>query len=164
VSSQSSCFFLKICQVLTGEQPFRGIKPLELAFQIPSGLRPARPENAEAIGISESLWELIQKCWDGKNTRRPQVQEVVDGVANAVDNWHVLAPPGAMEHWEDSVEEDSDELQHGEFSLFSIVPPVFRPSVQPEYSRITKARARVHQVLAQAPAGNPAMGKMYPPH
>ena len=69
----------------------------------------------------------MQKCWDDEKTRRLQVREVVEGVTNAATNWHVLTPPSGTEHYEDFVEEESDE--HGEFSLFRIAPSVFRPSV-----------------------------------
>ena len=98
---------------------------MELAIQISSGFRPAKPENAEAIGISESLWNLIQKCWDGDKARRPKIQNVVEGVANVAANWHVLTPPPATENWEDTDDEDLDSLENSEFSSFHTVPPVF---------------------------------------
>jgi len=129
---------LRIYQVLTGEQPFSGINPIELAFKISSGFRPTKPENAEAIGISESLWKLIQKCWDGERTRRPQIQEVVEGVADAAANWHVVIPPSVTKNREDTDEEESDGLGSCEFSSFHILPPVFRPSVQLGYPRLMK--------------------------
>ena len=125
---QSSVISSPIHQVLTGEQPFSGIKSIELAFKISSGFRPAKPENAEAIGISESLWMLIEKCWDGERTRRPQIQEVVEGVADAAANWHVVTPPSVTKHGEDTDEEESDELESCEFSPFHILPFGFRPS------------------------------------
>ena len=110
-------FFLTLCQVLTGEQPFRDIKPREVAYHVATGVRPGKPVDAETIGISDSLWKLIQKCWDGEKTRRPQIQEVVAGIGDAADNWHADMPPSGTEHREDSApEEESDELKHGEFS------------------------------------------------
>jgi len=129
--SRSSClFFLKICQVLTGEQPFSGFKTTELAARVSSGFRPDKPANAEAIGISESLWKLIQKCWDNERTKRPQIQEVVGGVADSAANWHVLTPPSVTKRGEDIDQEGSDGLEHCEFSSFHILPPILRPSVQ----------------------------------
>jgi len=115
---------------LTGEQPFSGIKSIELAFKVLSGFRPAKPENAEAIGISESLWKLIQKSWDGERMQRPRVQEIVEGVADAAANWHVVTPPSVTKDGEDAGDEEPDELESCEFSSFHILPPVFRPSVQ----------------------------------
>ena len=91
-------------------------------YHVSLGYRPNKPKNAENIGISEALWKLIQKCWDGDRNRRPGIQEVVVGVGNAAGNWHIVTPPSATEHSEDSAEEESDELDYGEFSLF----PVYR--------------------------------------
>ena len=124
------CFLLTISQVLTGEQPFSGFKTTELASKISSGFRPVRPENAEAIGISESLWRLIQKCWDSERTQRPQIREVVKGVADTATNWHVLTPPSVTKRREDIDQEGSDGPEPCEFSSFHILPPIFRPSVQ----------------------------------
>ena len=128
--SPSACSLLIPHQVLTGEQPFRNIKSMELAYHVSFGVRPDLPANAEAIGISDSLWKLIRKCWDGENRRRPRVQEVVVGVAKAAANWYADMPPSATEQWEDSVtEEGSDGPRHGEPSLSSTVlffPYAFR--------------------------------------
>jgi len=131
------------CQVLTGKQPFPNMRPPELAYHVSSGLRPDKPADAEAIGISKSLWELIQKCWFGDKTRRPQIQEVVAGVGNAADNWHTDMPPSGAEHQEDTVQEDSDELEHGKFLLFSVGPPFLRPAVQLGYSRLIRATGQL---------------------
>ena len=144
-----------ICQVLTGELPFSGIKSLELGFHVWSGVRPFKPDNAEDIGISESLWKLIQKCWDGQKARRPKIQEVVDGVGNAAANWHGLIPPSTAVHVEDSYEEESeDELKHGEPLCFHIVPCVFRLLVQLGYSSLIEVK--VHRLLERALMPRPA--------
>ena len=63
----------------------------------------------------------MQKCWDGNPMRRPQIQEVVEGMGNAAANWHVVAPPSPVEYGEDSDEEESDELAHGEFLSVPVV-------------------------------------------
>jgi hypothetical protein len=114
--------FLTIHQVLTGEQPFRNIKPLELAYHVSFGARPEKPANAEAIGISDSLWKLMQRCWEGDRTQRPRIQEVVAGIGDAATDWHTDMPPSSTEHREDSDEEDSDELKYSKFSLVLIAP------------------------------------------
>jgi hypothetical protein len=115
--------FLTFRQVLTGQQPFSDIKPLELAYRISCGLRPEKPANAEAIGVSDSLWSLIQKCWDDEKTRRPQIQEVMATLGDSAANWHTNMPPSGTEHRADSIsEEDSDELKPCEFSSAPIAP------------------------------------------
>ncbi|KAF9644384.1 kinase-like protein [Thelephora ganbajun] len=135
-------FGLVILQVLTGELPFRNIKPLELAYHVSSGVRPDRPLNTEVIGISNSLWKLIQKCWDGEKTRRPRVQEVVEGVGNAATNWHTDMPPSVIEQSEDSVaEEDSDELKHvGIFQSYKSedTPPADLSTDEPVFEHLNQ--------------------------
>jgi hypothetical protein len=101
-------------QVLTGELPLRNYRPQELAYYVSYGARPEKPANAKDIGISDPLWELIKKCWDGNISQRPKIQEVVKGVGSAVDDWHTDMPPSGAEQLEDSLaDEDSDELKHG---------------------------------------------------
>ena len=110
-------FVLTFSQVLTGERPFHGYKPQELVRDVPLGVRPEKPRNAKEIGISNSLWRLMQKCWDGKIEGRPQIRGVMEGVGNVAASWHTDMPPNDEEEWEDSDEEDFDELRHGEFWL-----------------------------------------------
>jgi len=114
-------FFLTTCRVLTGEQPFGGIKITELAFGISSGFRPVKPEDAETIEISESPWKLVQKCLDDNKTQRPQIKEVVGGVASAADNWHVVTSMRVMLKHEVGPIEEEPELPNNEFLLSFLV-------------------------------------------
>ena len=43
-----------------------------------NGSRPTKPQNAPAIGLSDSLWDFIQLCWDSDRTRRPTAAEVLE--------------------------------------------------------------------------------------
>ena len=56
--------------------------------------------------------------------RRPQIQEVVDGMGSAAANRRVITPPTNRE--ENSVEGELDPLADGEFSLAPAVPPALR--------------------------------------
>jgi len=85
----------------------------------------------------------MQKCWDGNLSRRPQIQEVVEGMGNAAAKWRVVAPPSPMEYAEDSAEEESDELPHGGFPLAPVVSPALRISVQWGY--FSPIRATTHK-------------------
>ena len=85
------------------------MKSGELVWATLSGIRPSKPANAETVGISESLWELIQKCWDGVSGWRPQIREVVAGVGRAANNWHTDMPPGsAQPEVADNIEEPNE--------------------------------------------------------
>ena len=142
--SLSTWFFLMFWQVLTGDQPFHHIKSTELVYHVSNGLRPEKPENAEAIGISDPLWGFIRKCWDDERTRRPQIQEVVAGVGSAAANWHTDMPPGGAEHQEEPVsEEPSNDLKHNEsLFLISYCAISLTPFVQLGYSRVIRATMR----------------------
>jgi len=115
---------------------------MELAYHVSSGVRPEKPANAEAIGISNSLWKLLQRCWDGDKTQRPQIREVVARAGSAADNWHADMPPSVVDHLEDPSEEDSDELEHGGSSFSAVALFVLRPSVQLGHLKLIRARTR----------------------
>jgi len=57
------------------------------------GNRPDKPENASAIGFSDSLWALTQRCWHGEMGSRPKVGEVVTHLSEAMADWVGLMPP-----------------------------------------------------------------------
>ena len=80
-------------QVLTCETPFHGIRQSALAYHVLRGKRPDKPDNAASIGLSDSLWNFVQRCWDGKMELRPQVGEVVANLKEAAGNWDGLMPP-----------------------------------------------------------------------
>lgn len=118
--------FLTIRQVLTGELPFRTIKPQEHAYCVLRGARPDKPADAENIGISNCLWELMQKCWECDRGRRPRIQEVVEGIGNTAANWHVDMPPNGRGKQESYViEEETDELEGSEFRLIADAIPLY---------------------------------------
>ena len=127
--------FLTFRQVLTGEYPFQNVKPQELSYHVVSGVRPDKPADAENIGILDPLWELMEKCWRGDKTRRPRIQEVMEGVGDAAADWHTEMPPGGTGQQEDSgIGEDSDELDRSKFRLSSYhVKCVLKSSVQLKY-------------------------------
>ncbi|KAF9643193.1 kinase-like protein [Thelephora ganbajun] len=88
-------FGLVILQVLTGEIPFRRIPLTKLGYLVVGGLRPDKPENAAAIGFSDSLWGFVERCWRENRDLRPGVSEVVTHLEAAAMNWDGLMPPCA---------------------------------------------------------------------
>ena len=114
--------FAYIVQVLTGEIPFRGLRPMELGYKVVQGLRPAKPDNASAIGFSDSLWGFVQRCWNGDAKFRPKVGEVVTQFGREAANWRGLMPPCTRaEIVASNSEELSDTIEHCKFDL-SILP------------------------------------------
>ena len=115
-------------QVLTGQTPFLRIPVTELGFSVYQGLRPKKPENLSAIGFSDSLWGLTQRCWDGNMHSRPKVTEVVAHLAKATVSWHGIMLPCVLAEGADRISEgpppDSMEGCTFENLISSLVLPV----------------------------------------
>jgi len=68
---------MTVYQVLTGKWPFFPRREAEVVHAVVSGERPPKPENAEEIGITEVLWDLLRACWREDRTTRPAIAEVL---------------------------------------------------------------------------------------
>ena len=106
-------------QVLTGKTPFRNIPGPAITYHVYRGRRPFKPENASAIGFSDSVWGLTQQCWDGEKGSRPKVGEVVTLLGEAAAKWDVLMPPCVSAENDTSSfgEGSSDSGEFGEFEI-----------------------------------------------
>ena len=58
-----------------------------MVFSIINGARPTKPEDAAAIGLSDSLWEFLQACWSGDRAQRPQMQDAEVQLGDAATRW-----------------------------------------------------------------------------
>lgn len=72
--------------------PFDGTRGLHLVCSIVNGDRPAKPKDAATIGLSDSLWKLLQACWDADRSKRPRMQYVQDQISNAAAQWERQTP------------------------------------------------------------------------
>ena len=68
---------MTVYQVLTDERPFFSKKGAEIALAVISGERPPKPENAESIGITEAVWDLVRECWREDRATRPNILNVL---------------------------------------------------------------------------------------
>ena len=64
-------------QVLTGKWPFYPKREVEVMTVVVSGERPSKPENAEEIGMTEAVWELMSDCWREDRTKRPVISQIL---------------------------------------------------------------------------------------
>ena len=103
--------FTYTVQVLTGELPFLGLRMTEMAFRVVEGARPPKPENALAIGLSDSLWNLVERCWDADMKLRPKIAEVVSQLERAAADWDGVMPPYTQ------VESEEDSIAYCEFEI-----------------------------------------------
>ena len=68
---------MTVYQVLTGTWPFYPKREVEVMHAVISGERPPKPENAEEIGMTEVLWDLLEECWREDRTKRPNISEIL---------------------------------------------------------------------------------------
>ena len=64
-------------KAFTGRPPFSEFTNPVIISKIMDGERPARPEEAQELGLTDSLWDMAVRCWDRNPTQRPMMTEVV---------------------------------------------------------------------------------------
>ena len=57
--------------------PFSGFTTSVIVTMIMDGKRPARPQEAQELGLTDSVWDMALKCWRQDPAHRPTVTEVV---------------------------------------------------------------------------------------
>jgi len=67
---------MTVYQVLTRNLPFFPRSELEVMLAVTLGERPPKPENAERIGMTEVVWDLLKECWKEDWTARPTITQV----------------------------------------------------------------------------------------
>jgi serine/threonine protein kinase len=68
---------MTVYQVLTGQWPFYPKREVEVAHAVILGERPPKPKNAEEIGMTEAVWELMTECWREDRTKRPDISQIL---------------------------------------------------------------------------------------
>lgn len=78
-------------QVLTGRQPFHHLGLYAAVIAIQKGKRPRKPDHAESLGFSDTLWWLTRMCWSESPSARPTAQELLRYLQDASHTW--VPPP-----------------------------------------------------------------------
>ena len=81
-------FGMVVYEVLTGLDPFNHKKDVaifSLIRLIVKGERPAKPRNAEEIGLGSQTWKLVKECWRSDSKKRPTVEEVEQALKHMGD-------------------------------------------------------------------------------
>jgi serine/threonine protein kinase len=68
---------MTIYQILTGKRPFSPRRKAGVINAVISGERPAKPENAESIGIPDVVWDLLRECWKEDRATRPNTSDIL---------------------------------------------------------------------------------------
>jgi len=70
-------------QIFTGRIPFDHIpSEYKILMDVSIGARPLRPEDAEEIGFSDSLWAVMLRCWLPESEQRPSCREVTEALTS----------------------------------------------------------------------------------
>ncbi|KAJ7705507.1 kinase-like domain-containing protein [Mycena rosella] len=72
--------FACVCyEILTGKAPFYELSnDATIIFKVIGGDRPTRPLSCSATTVYDSLWDLIQDCWQGNPDLRPTAAQIVE--------------------------------------------------------------------------------------
>ena len=57
-------------------------------------MRPSKPANAQELGLSNEVWELLEDCWETDSKLRPPVENVSGRVKSAASLCSTLPPVG----------------------------------------------------------------------
>ena len=70
-------FGMLAVEVFTGRIPFEGQKNEAVVLHVSRGGRPEKPENAQAVGLTDEMWKLLESCWRKNPNKRPTMEEIV---------------------------------------------------------------------------------------
>ena len=74
-------------QVLCGEAPLNRFMNLVAMQMILEGIRPSKPEEATALGFTDGLWGIVERCWSADRNTRPDVKTVLSHLTHAAWAW-----------------------------------------------------------------------------
>ena len=79
--------------MLTGATPFGKRAKTDLVCKVVlENERPTRPRDSEKLGISDDVWESLQRCWEKEPSERPPVSAVSVCLKRAAETWVVDIP------------------------------------------------------------------------
>ena len=65
--------------MFTGRIPFYNVtRDATVVFRVILGIRPERPADATALGLSDEVWALMETCWCPQWQKRPRIRPVLD--------------------------------------------------------------------------------------
>ena len=70
-------FGMLAVEVFSGKIPFEEQKNEAVVLRISRGGRPKMPDNAQAVGLTDEMWKLLESCWHQNPKRRPTMEEIV---------------------------------------------------------------------------------------
>ncbi|EMD31499.1 hypothetical protein CERSUDRAFT_145024 [Gelatoporia subvermispora B] len=90
-------FAMVMWEAFTGRVPFPSIqRDAAVMHKVIGGGRPTRPFQATDLGLSDAVWDIVERCWQGDRGARPIISQVRDQLEQVVD---VVEDLGAPQEW-----------------------------------------------------------------
>ena len=58
-----------------------------MVIAVEKGERPRKPDDAEVLGFSDTLWQLVQMCWSESPSSRPAARQLLLYLLDASHSW-----------------------------------------------------------------------------
>lgn len=71
-------FAVVVTEVFTGQLPFLDLGDYQILALVSKGKHQPKPSNASKLGLSSSIWKILEGCWDKKPNKRPGMPQVAD--------------------------------------------------------------------------------------
>lgn len=79
-TKESDCYSLGmvIYEVLSGEAPFASTHRISRVIaDVIAGVKPSRPQGTRGVWFTDSLWEVLKRCWRREPGDRPSIETVL---------------------------------------------------------------------------------------
>lgn len=115
--------FIDYEKVFADVPPFHGMRDATVIHRVLSGVRPDRPQATDVLGLTDGLWELVQRSWRVKWQERPTVGVMLRALEDTLKEW-VPPPPMPPEdfvHEEDIVDYPFSDSSSSGYHLLLLV-------------------------------------------
>ncbi|KAK6966788.1 kinase domain-containing protein [Favolaschia claudopus] len=83
-ASDIYAFGCVVYEIITGAIPFRELSnDMNIMFRVLDGKRPEQLPSCTGSPALDSVWELLQMCWDGEQQKRPKADEIIKRLSQA---------------------------------------------------------------------------------
>ena len=73
-----------ICKLFTGRYPFHESRlDAQVTNKVLSGKRPPRLESAKSLGLSDEVWQIMERCWKEDRRKRPRISSALQDLKRA---------------------------------------------------------------------------------
>ena len=73
-----------VCKLFTGRYPFHESRlDAQVINKVLSGKRPPRLENAKSLGLSDEVWQIMERCWKEDRRKRPRISSALQDLKRA---------------------------------------------------------------------------------